>query len=141
MEGVGHRGRRSAGATAVVAAAVAITLSSAAQTVRATTCGETPPGADKQAKATLTHDPGQSNLSKDFKKSLQPEELSMYFRVSGCDLPDDPADPSLTPIALKGQNNIPHDTLMLGLSFILICAVCRRPWVSPGIRRLERGRA
>jgi hypothetical protein len=123
MDEMGHRGGRSAGAIAVVVAAVAITLSSAAQTARAITCGETPPAPktppalgtppapDKPVKATLTLDPGQSNLSHDFKKSLGAKQLSMYFKVAGCDLPDDPADPSLTPIALKGQDTIPVDAL------------------------------
>jgi hypothetical protein len=99
------------GANAVVAVAVALVLFCAAQTARAATCGETPSGEDKPVKATLTLDPGQSSLSKDFKRSLKTKELSMYFKAAGCDLPDDPADPSLAPIALKGQDNIPHDTL------------------------------
>jgi hypothetical protein len=77
----------------------------------AATCGEPAAGASTPTKATLQLDAARSDLQAAFGKSTDGDDLSMFFKVSGCDLPEHPANPTLTPIALKDSKNIHQDTL------------------------------
>jgi hypothetical protein len=101
---------RHIGLIAFVGAAV-LTLTCVTQTASSATCGETPAGASKAVKATAELDASKSNVTKPFGKDTDPEEMSMFFTTSGCDLPKNPANPELTPVALKDSKNIPQDTL------------------------------
>ncbi|MEJ7792397.1 MAG: hypothetical protein WKF65_10550 [Gaiellaceae bacterium] len=77
----------------------------------AQTCGEAEPGTATPPRATLALNVGDSELTKAFGKSTDPDDLSMFFKVSGCELPKIPANPRLQPVAIKGARNIRRDTL------------------------------
>jgi hypothetical protein len=77
----------------------------------AQTCGEIPPDGTTAAKALLQLNVGDSELSKAFGKSTDPADMSMFFQVSGCELPESPANPTLQPVAIRGARNIGRDTL------------------------------
>ena len=85
----------------------------AAPVARAEVCGETPSGASTPVKAKLALDTEQSKTTVSFGKSTDPKNLSLIFKASGCDLPDSPQDPTLTPVPLKGSDDIPDNTLKL----------------------------
>jgi hypothetical protein len=98
---------RSLGAGVAAALLMLIVLPEA----RAETCGETPPGATKPARAKLALDTEKSKTTVSFGKSTDPKNMSLIFKASGCDLPDSPPDPTLTPVALKGSDDIPDGAL------------------------------
>lgn len=95
----------------IAASVVALIATSAAPSARAEVCGVTPTGASAAIKATLQLEAAQSGLTKAFGKSTNPDDLSMFFKASGCELPDHPPDPTLTPVALKDAKNIHQSTL------------------------------
>jgi hypothetical protein len=100
---------RRSSALLVLIAAMSSPAASAAADIE---CGTVDPATNEKVRATLTLDPA-SKTTIPFKRSTDTQQLLLRFKVTGCDLPAEPAEPRTDVLPKQNAKDIPNGALKL----------------------------